>query len=77
MAQGISEILTFAIGVAISPVPIIAVILMNGLRAPELYSHVMSVAVLDGNHASSPFADARSSVRVQLYFVGRPPSCCG
>ena len=28
MAQGISEILTFAIGVAISPVPIIAVILM-------------------------------------------------
>jgi len=26
MAQGISEILTFAIGVAISPVPIIAVI---------------------------------------------------
>jgi hypothetical protein len=40
MAQGISEILTFAIGVAISPVPIIAVILMNGLRAPELYSHV-------------------------------------
>ncbi|MGV8964968.1 MAG: GAP family protein [Cellulomonas sp.] len=28
MAQGISEILTFAIGVALSPVPIIAVILM-------------------------------------------------
>ena len=28
MAQGISEVLTFAIGVAISPVPIIAVILM-------------------------------------------------
>jgi hypothetical protein len=41
MGQGISEVLTFAIGVAISPVPIIAVILMlfsqrarvNGLRA--------------------------------------------
>ena len=28
MGQGISEVLTFAIGVAISPVPIIAVILM-------------------------------------------------
>lgn len=28
MAQGVSEVLTFAIGVAISPVPIIAVILM-------------------------------------------------
>jgi hypothetical protein len=28
MAQGIGEVLTFAIGVAISPVPIIAVILM-------------------------------------------------
>ena len=28
MGQGISEILTFAVGVAISPVPIIAVILM-------------------------------------------------
>ena len=27
MGQGISEVLTFAIGVAISPVPIIAVIL--------------------------------------------------
>jgi hypothetical protein len=28
MAQGISAVLTFAVGVAISPVPIIAVILM-------------------------------------------------
>jgi hypothetical protein len=28
MGQGISEVLTFAIGFAISPVPIIAVILM-------------------------------------------------
>ena len=28
MGQGISEVLTFAVGVAISPVPIIAVILM-------------------------------------------------
>ncbi len=28
MGQGISEVLTFAIGVAISPIPIIAVILM-------------------------------------------------
>lgn len=28
MGQGISEILTFAVGVAISPVPIVAVILM-------------------------------------------------
>ena len=28
MAQGIGEVLTFAVGVAISPVPIIAVILM-------------------------------------------------
>src|SRR3954471_2336462 len=28
MGQGISEILTFAVGVALSPVPIIAVILM-------------------------------------------------
>jgi hypothetical protein len=28
MGQGISEMLTFAVGVAISPVPIMAVILM-------------------------------------------------
>jgi hypothetical protein len=32
MGQGISEVLTFAVGVAISPVPIMAVILM-------LFSH--------------------------------------
>ena len=30
MAEGISAVLTFAVGVAISPVPIIAVILMLG-----------------------------------------------
>ena len=35
MGQGISEILTFAIGVAISPVPIIAVILMLFSTAGE------------------------------------------
>ncbi len=35
MGQGISEVLTFAVGVAISPVPIIAVILMLfSARAP-------------------------------------------
>ena len=35
MGQGISEVLTFAIGVAISPVPIIAVILMLFSQAGE------------------------------------------
>ncbi len=34
MAEGIGQVLTYAIGVAISPVPIIAVILMLFSAAP-------------------------------------------
>ena len=36
MGQGVSEVLTFAIGVAISPVPIIAVILMLFSRRAQV-----------------------------------------
>jgi len=54
MAQGISEILTFAIGVAISPVPIIAVILMlfssrARVNGPMfLLGWVLALAVVSG-----------------------------
>jgi hypothetical protein len=71
MGQGISEVLTFAIGVAISPVPIIAVILMlfsrrakvNGLAflvgwvlALAAVSTVVYVVAHDGNVATSSTA---------------------
>lgn len=36
MGQGISEILTFSVGVAISPVPIIAVTLMRFLQCARM-----------------------------------------
>jgi len=62
MAQGISEILTFAIGVAISPVPIIAVILMlfssrAKVNGPVfLLGWVVALAVVSG--AAYLIADA-------------------
>ena len=71
MGQGISEVLTFAIGVAISPVPIIAVILMlfsrrakvNGpaflvgwVLALAAVSTVVYVVAHDGNVATSSTA---------------------
>src|SRR6202162_4032823 len=71
MGQGISEVLTFAIGVAISPVPIIAVILMlfsqrakvNGpafllgwVLALAAVSIVVYVVSHDGNVARSTTA---------------------
>jgi Sap, sulfolipid-1-addressing protein len=72
MGQGISEILTFAIGVAISPVPIIAVILMlfsnrakvNGpaflagwVLSLAVVSTVIYVIAHDGSVATSTTAD--------------------
>ena len=53
MGQGISEVLTFAVGVAISPVPIIAVILMlfsagASERAAFLLGWVLALAVVSG-----------------------------
>jgi hypothetical protein len=71
VGQGISEILTFAIGVAISPIPIIAVILMlfsqrarvNGpafllgwVLALAVVSTVIYVLAHDGNVATSSTA---------------------
>ena len=71
MGQGISEVLTFAIGVAISPVPIIAVILMlfsrrakvngpaflwAGSLALAAVSTVVYVVSHDGNVATSSTA---------------------
>jgi Sap, sulfolipid-1-addressing protein len=71
MGQGISEVLTFAIGVAISPIPIIAVILMlfsararvNGpaflvawVFALAVVSAVVYVVSHDGNVATSSTA---------------------
>jgi threonine/homoserine/homoserine lactone efflux protein len=71
MGQGISEVLTFAIGVAISPIPIIAVILMlfsqrARVNGPVfLLAWVLSLAVVstvayvlshDGNVATSSTA---------------------
>jgi hypothetical protein len=71
MGQGISEVLTFAIGVAISPIPIIAVILMlfskrarvNGpaflvgwVIALAVVSAVVYVVSHDGNVATSSTA---------------------
>jgi Sap, sulfolipid-1-addressing protein len=72
VGQGISEILTFAIGVAISPVPIIAVILMlfsdrakvNGpaflvgwVLSLAIVSTVIYVIAHDGSVATSTTAD--------------------
>jgi Sap, sulfolipid-1-addressing protein len=76
MGQGISEILTFAIGVAISPVPIIAVILMlfsnrakvNGpaflagwILSLAVVSTVIYVIAHDGSVATSTTADDSAS----------------
>ena len=85
MGQGISEILTFAIGVAISPVPIIAVILMlfsqrakvNGpafllgwVVALAGVSTVVYVLAHDGNVAtSSTAADSVSWGKIVLGVV--------
>ena len=85
MGQGISEVLTFAIGVAISPVPIIAVILMlfsrrakvNGLAflvgwvvALAAVSTVVYVVSHDGNVAtSSTAADSVSWAKIALGVV--------
>ena len=65
MAQGISEILTFAIGVAISPVPIISVILMlfssrAKVNGPMfLLGWVVALAVVSG--VAYVLADAGST----------------
>ena len=68
MGQGISEVLTFAIGVAISPVPIIAVILMlfstrarvNGLMF--LLGWLLALGVVSGVvYALSDAGDAATS----------------
>ena len=68
MGQGISEVLTFAVGVAISPVPIIAVILMlfsqrakvNGLMF--LAGWVLALAVVSGvTYVLSDTSDASTS----------------
>ena len=82
MGQGISEVLTFAIGVAISPVPIIAVILMlfsqrakvNGptflvgwVLALAVVSTVVYLLSHDGNVAtSSTAADSVSWGKIVL-----------
>ena len=76
MGQGISEVLTFAVGVAISPVPIIAVILMlvsararvNGplflLRGERLEPRPALRPVLGARTfvAGAPLLDAASAV---------------
>ncbi len=85
MGQGISEVLTFAIGVAISPLPIIAVILMlfsrrakvNGpaflvgwVLALAVVSTVVYVASHDGSVAtSSTAADSVSWGKIVLGVV--------
>jgi len=85
MGQGISEVLTFAIGVAISPLPIIAVILMLFSRRAKvngpafLVGWVMALAVLsivvyvvshDGSVAtSSTAADSVSWGKIVLGVV--------
>ena len=68
MGQGISEILTFAVGVAISPVPIIAVILMlfsqrARVNGPMfLLGWVVALAVVSGVvYAASDAGDASTS----------------
>jgi hypothetical protein len=72
MGQGIGEVLTFAVGVAISPVPIIAVILMlfsarakvNGpmfLLGWVVALSVVSFAVYFASDASDPSTDSGAS----------------
>ena len=68
MGEGISEVLTFAIGVAISPVPIIAVILMlfshrARVNGPMfLLGWVLALAVVSGVvYAISDAGDAATS----------------
>jgi hypothetical protein len=71
VGQGIGEVLTFAIGVAISPVPIIAVILMlfsqrARLNGPVfLLGWVLALAVVSGVvYAVSDQSDASTSTAV-------------
>lgn len=72
MGKGISEVLTFAIGVAISPVPIIAVILMLFSRRAHvngpvfLLGWVLALAVVSGvvyalAQASNPSTSSSAS----------------
>ena len=68
MGQGISEVLTFAIGVAISPVPIIAVILMlfsakARVNGPMfLLGWILALGLVSGVvYALSDAADASTS----------------
>jgi hypothetical protein len=68
MGQGISEVLTFAVGVAISPVPIIAVILMLFSQRAKvngpmfLAGWVLALAVVSGvTYALSDASDASTS----------------
>jgi hypothetical protein len=82
MAQGISEVLTFAIGVAISPVPIIAVILMlfssrAKVNGPMfLLGWVVALAVVSGvayviadaGNASTNTAGANTVSWAQIVF---------
>lgn len=67
MSQGISEILTFAVGVAISPVPIIAVILM-------LFS---ARANVNGPMFLLGWAAALAVVSFAVYFAGDPATSSG
>jgi hypothetical protein len=74
MGQGISEVLTFAIGVAISPVPIIAVILMLFSRRAKVNGpmfllgwmlaltivSVVAYFISDQSNASTPQSRAAS-----------------
>ena len=68
MGQGISEVLTFAIGVAISPVPIMAVILMlfsqrARVNGPMfLFGWALALAVVSGlAYAASDAGDAATN----------------
>lgn len=68
MGQGISEVLTFAVGVAISPVPIIAVILMLFSQRAKvngpmfLAGWVLALAVVSGvTYVLSDAGDASTS----------------
>ena len=84
MGKGISEVLTFAVGVAISPVPIIAVTLMlfsqrarvNGLMF--LLGWVVALAVVSGvAYAAADQANAATdSTAADTIAWGRSSSAC-
>jgi Na+/phosphate symporter len=63
MGQGIGEVLTFAVGVAISPLPIIAVILMLFSRR----------AKVNGAHNAAVMAVLFLVFGVDLIAKGLPP----